>query len=379
LNTQNTVHLDTISNNADALTALFIIDTPSQVFNLKEALAIYNVVSYDIIICDCCRADAYQQLLTLLSTLSPRHLLSVPRESGAIEDRIGIYAQHLPFLREQNYQLVFFSNIRQQWQRDLVCSLPSRRKVLMDDGNATLVFYRYLFCQQQFFDFPVDQDVDRAIRAAATRRLYDIDVKQPPRLELFSIFSLPALPWLSIQHNPLQALNRFHQQTNPAQMIFLGGGETELKFILEDAYIKLIQQVAALYPERDISYLPHRTASPELLARIRAEVRMTVVELKQPIENWILQHPRPPMHIGGFYSMALSTCAMCFGALHVTCFDPGMPTWQGAKSSHVWNLTHCNNYQVIECVMDYMKTMENIRLVFLPSIFDTQSLLANES
>lgn len=359
--------------------ALFVIDTPSQVFNLQEALREYGIDDYDIITCDCCRADAYSQLQQLLTRLQPTHLIQVPRVSGAIEERISIYAEHLPWLKQQGYQLVFFSNIRQQWQRDLVCSLPIRRKVLMDDGNATLVFYRYLFCQQQFFDFPVDQDVDRATRAEVTRHLYGIDVKQPSHLELFSIFSLPALPWLSIQHNPLRALHRVHQHTNPAQMIFLGGGETELNFIQEDAYIKLIQQVASLYPERDISYLPHRTASPELLARIKADVRMTVIELKQPIENWLLQHPCPPMHIGGFYSMALSTCAMCFGALHVTCFDPGMSAWQGAKNSHVWNLTQCNNYQVIECVMDYMKTIENIRHVFLPSIFDTQSLLAISS
>src|SRR5690606_6149742 len=131
--------------------ALFVIDTPAQVFNLQEALREYDIEDYDIITSDCCRADAYSQLQELLSGLTPAHLIQVPRVSGAIEDRISIYAQHLPWLKQQGYPLVFFSNIRQQWQRDIVCSLLGSKIVLMDDGNATLMFYHFLFRHQHFF------------------------------------------------------------------------------------------------------------------------------------------------------------------------------------------------------------------------------------
>ncbi|HJS15149.1 MAG TPA: hypothetical protein VJ795_08765, partial [Rheinheimera sp.] len=113
--------------------ALFVVDTPAQIFNLKEALDAYKVNDYDIIICDCCRADAYAQLRSQISSLAPANVIEVPRVEGDVRERIAIYAQHLPWLKQQNYSLVFFSNIRQQWQRDIVCSLRSAKAVLMDD------------------------------------------------------------------------------------------------------------------------------------------------------------------------------------------------------------------------------------------------------
>lgn len=334
--------------------ALFVIDTPSQVFNLREALKVYGIDKYDLIICDCCRADAYQQLLSLVSELSPRHLISVPRVTGAIEDRIEIYARHLPFLTEQGYQRVFFSNIRQQWQRDIVCSLKGSQSILMDDGNATLVFYRYLFTQQQIFDFPADLDPQRAKRAEECRKRWQVSTTAPAELELFSIFDLAPLPWLTVRRNPLSAMIKHHTQIDPNQVIFLGGGETELRFIEQQQYIELLKTVCAQYPNQRLDYVPHRTASAELLAKIRTELPMRVLELKQPLEQWLFQQQTAPGQISGFYSAALATTALCFPKIRVSYVDVGLDTWQAAEASHVWNLTCCNNLQMIECVLDNM-------------------------
>jgi hypothetical protein len=346
--------------------ALFVIDTPSQVFNLREALKAYAIESYDLMICDCCRADAYQQLLSLVAELSPRHFISVPRMAGAIEDRIEIYAKHLPFLTEQGYQKVFFSNIRQQWQRDIVCSLKSSQSILMDDGNATLVFYRYLFTRQQIFDFPADPDQQRARRAAECRKQWQVSTEAPAELELFSIFDLAPLPWLTVRRNPLSALHKQHSQIDANQVIFLGGGETELRFIQQQKYIELLKAVCAQYPNQRLEYVPHRTASAELLAQIRTELPMQVLELKQPLEQWLLQQKTAPGQISGFYSAALATTALCFPAIQVSYVDVGLDTWQAAAASHVWNLTSCNNLQMIECVLDNMRASATMQRKTIP-------------
>jgi hypothetical protein len=349
--------------------ALFVIDTPSQVFNLQEALREYGIDDYDIITCDCCRADAYSQLQQLLTRLKPTHLIQVPRVSGAIADRISIYAQHLPWLKQQGYPLVFFSNIRQQWQRDIVCSLSDSKLVLMDDGNATLVFYRYLFSQGLFFDFPADPDAERAQQALLTRQQYHVDTKPPTQLELFTVFDLPALPWLSIRNNPLSAMKQQFPEVDADTVLLLGGGETQLNYLSEDHYIALLQKVVALFPGKRIQYVPHRITNPVFVDRIGLELPVTIMQQHLPIEDWLRQQDAPPATVVGFYSMALTTIASCFEGIRVISVDPGLSTWSHAASSHVWNLTRCNNLQVIEAIMDYIRLCKSIEIKYL----DTQA------
>lgn len=342
--------------------ALFVIDTPSQVFNLQEALREYGVDDYDIITCDCCRADAYAQLQHLLTRLKPAHLIQVPRVSGAIEERISIYAQHLPWLKQQGYQLVFFSNIRQQWQRDIVCSLSGPKLILMDDGNATLVFYRYLFSQGMFFDFPADPDAVRAKQALLTRQNYQVCTLPPAQLELFTIFDLQPFPWLSIRNNALLAMKQQFADVDADTLLLLGGGETQLNYLSEDHYIALLRRVVGLFPGKVVQYVPHRITDPVFVNRIRLELSVGIVQQQLPIEDWLRQQTKPPATIVGFYSMALTTIASCFDGIRVISVDPGLSTWNNAASSHVWNLTRCNNLQVIEAIMDHLKISKGIEI-----------------
>lgn len=349
--------------------ALFVIDTPSQVFNLHEAVREYGIEDYDIITCDCCRADAYSQLQQLLTRVQPTHLIQVPRVSGTVEERISVYAEHVPWLKQQGYQWVFFSNIRQQWQRDIVCSLSGSKLVLMDDGNATLVFYRYLFSQGIFFDFPVDPDIARAQQALLTRQKYQICTLPPAQLELFTVFDLAALPWLSIRNNPLQAMTQRFPVVDDHTVLLLGGGETELNYLSEDHYIELLRKVVELFPGKRIQYVPHRITNPDFVDRIGIELPVAIVQPNLPVEDWLRQQSTAPATVVGFYSMALTTIASCFDGIRVISVDPGLSTWSGAASSHVWNLTRCNNLQVIEAIMDYLRVCKSIEINYL----DTQA------
>lgn len=335
--------------------ALFVIDTPSQVFNVTEALRAYPIVSYDVMICDCCRADAYMQLKRLLVSLNPKHRIDVEKVSGPIEDRIGIYAKHVSWLKAQDYQWVFFSNIRQQWQRDVVCSLPQSQPVLMDDGNATLVFYRYLFTRRKFFDFPPDLDEARAEKAHATRLKYGVAVDEPAGLELFTIFQLNALPWLTVRANPMSALCRTHGSVDQDLVLFLGIGAVELGYATSAQYIEYLQQVAHMYQGKRIIYQPHRISSPELIEQIGLHTEFELMRLHEPVEDWLYRHPSPPAQVVSFFSMALSTISVCFPSIRVTSIDAGPQAWMGAKQSHVWNLTCCNNLDIIHTIMDYLK------------------------
>lgn len=356
--------------------ALFVLDTPAQVFNLKEALREYAIESYDVIVHDCCRADAYPQLLLLLKELTPRKLIQVPRQTGEIELRISCYGQHVLALRRELYSLVFFTNVRQQWQRDVVCSLPGSKVVLMDDGNATLVFYRYLFSRQQFFDFPADPDQQRAERAAYCRQGLGISTMPPERLELFTVFDLAELPWLSVRKNLLSAMQYHHQSVNRQQMLLLGGGEVELGFINVSEYLQLLNEVRWLYPELEILFLPHRTATTQLLDHVREIPGFSVVQTGVPIETWLSQTSSPPFLVCGFYSMALTTISLCFKAIEVVVLRPPLQVWHAAEKTHVWNLTRCNNLQMIEAVVDYLSEAKVLRVTPLTA---TQALTDGKS
>ncbi|MBY0416919.1 MAG: hypothetical protein K2W88_02490, partial [Pararheinheimera sp.] len=51
----------------------------------KQSFYSYCIDKYDIFINDCCRADACQQRIVLLQSLSPRALITVPRVTGNVK------------------------------------------------------------------------------------------------------------------------------------------------------------------------------------------------------------------------------------------------------------------------------------------------------
>jgi len=343
---------------------LFIVDTPSQVYNIIDAIAVYKIGSYDVIINDCNRADTYQQLKDRLVELNPSHLFEVPRVEGSVCERIEAYGRFIqPFIRTA-YKNVFFSAIRQQWQRDIVCTLQAENTVLMDDGNATVIFYEYLFTHQKFFDFPFDTNAERRELAKQTREKLGIKTKALSCLSLFTIFNLASLPWLSVVKNPLLHLQKTHKKLNQDQAYILGVGAVTVKYITDEKYVALIAKTAQKFIGKAIVYVPHRIESELLLSKIKA-LGITVKRFDKPIENELSRSEEVPATIISYHTTALFTCARMFPNIDVVCVQPLMETWKDAADSHVWNFTACNNLQGLETVYKYIEREPSIRTIKL--------------
>lgn len=343
--------------------ALFLVDTPLQALNVREALLTYNIAAYDIMVCDCCRADAFEQTKKVIAGLHPDSVIEVPQVTGSVENRIEAYCRYLPELKEQDYQWVFFANVRQHWQRDIVCSLRQSQAVLLDDGNATLIFYDHLFLQNCVFDFPEDPDTNRAAIAASIRQRFGVDVRPPEHLEVFTIYELESLPWLSVKANRLSYLRHHHETVDDDRVVILGSGAAELNYISPADYAALLNQTAALYPDKHIIYQPHRITSKHILDVIRQHADFEIMRLSEPVEKWLANHPCPPSTIVSYFTTALTTCALCFPNLKVVSVETDLSRWSGAESSHVWNLTRCNNLQGLESMMAYMKIDPRVEVV----------------
>lgn len=343
---------------------LFIVDTPSQVYNIIDAIAVYRIDNYDVIINDCNRADTYQQLQARLVELNPTQLFEVPRVEGKISDRIEAYGKFIKTFIQTGYKNVFFSAIRQQWQRDIVCTLQAENTVLMDDGNATVIFYEYLFTHRKFFDFPYDSDDDRRQLALQTRKKLGIETKELPSLSLFTMFNLASLPWLSVVKNPLLHLQRPHKKLNQNQAFILGVGAVTVGYITLEKYVALIARTAEEFPGKSIIYVPHRIESDLLLSKIEA-LGIAVKRFNKPIENELAEREEVPATIVSYHTTALFTCARMFPHIDVVCVQPLMTTWEDAADSHVWNFTACNNLQGLETVYKYIDKEPSIRTIKL--------------
>lgn len=344
--------------------ALFLIDTPSQVYNVSDALSSYGIARYDVMINDCNRADTFEQLKNRMVTLSPENIIEIPRETGDIEKRIEVYAKYLITLKQADYSHVFFSAIRQQWQRDIVCSLECSNTILMDDGNATVIFYEYLFKNRKFFDFPVDENEERRTRASQCRQEYGISTHQPTSLSLFTIFDLAPLPWLSVQHNPLDHLTEVDKDVDESSVYILGVGAQTVGYIDLEDYVQLIAATAKLFDDKSIVYVPHRIESDELQAAI-LEKGIKVSRFDKPIENQLASMKCIPGTIVSYHTTALFTCAKMFPNANVYCARPPMSVWNKAKHSHVWNFTACNNYEGLSVVYKYLEKEPTITTIDL--------------
>lgn len=192
-----------------------------------------------------------------------------------------------------------------------------------------------------------------------------VDIVEPTKLELFTIFSLDELPWLSVRHNPLSKMQKIHNQFDDEHILFLGIGAVELKYITPESYIELLRKSAKLFAKEKVIYQPHRISSVELVQRIAAETNFTIMQTNKPIEEWLRCNEYPPATVVSFFSMALSTCALCFPALKVVSLAPKIDLWQGAMDSHVWNMTKCNNLQIIEIIMNYLRQDPRVEVIDL--------------
>ena len=343
---------------------LFIVDTPSQVYNIMDAIAVYKIDSYDVIINDCNRADTYQQLQARLVELNPTQLFEVPRVDGNISERIEAYGRFIQPFMQTGYRNVFFSAIRQQWQRDIVCTLQAENTVLMDDGNATVIFYEYLFTHQKFFDFPFDTNDERRKLAEKTREKLGIKIKELSTLSLFTMFNLASLPWLSVVKNPLLHLKRTDKKLKQEQAFILGVGAVTVGYITLEKYVDLIAKTALEFIGKAIVYVPHRIESELLLSKIKA-LGITVKRFDKPIENELSKREEVPATIISYHTTALFTCARMFPNIDVVCVQPLMSTWKDAADSHVWNFTACNNLQGLETVYKYIDKEPRIRTIKL--------------
>ncbi|NDW14679.1 hypothetical protein GTQ48_03915 [Alteromonas genovensis] len=344
--------------------ALFLIDTPSQVYNVSDAISSYGIERYDVMINDCNRADTYEQLKNTMVSLSPQEVIEIPRETGDIEKRIEVYAKHLNTLRKANYSHIFFSAIRQQWQRDIVCSLECQNTILMDDGNATVIFYEYLFKDRRFFDFPIDENEERRTRAEQCRQEYGISTHQPTSLSLFTIFDLAPLPWLSVRHNSLNHLSEVDKDVDESSVYILGVGAETVGYIDLEDYVQLIVTTARLFEGKSITYVPHRIESAALQAAI-LEQGIKVSRFDKPIENQLASMECIPGSIVSYHTTALFTCAKMFPNANIYCARPPMSVWNKAKHSHVWNFTACNNYEGLSVVYKYLEKEPSITTIDL--------------
>lgn len=340
--------------------ALFVIDTPMQVANLQEALVVFGITHYDIITVDVSKADGYAQLQQQLQKLKPGRLINVPRIDGDMKARVSAYAQHLPWLKEQGYDQVFFSNIRQHWQRDVVCSLDADSPILMDDGNSAIMLYALRFKQGVFFDFPVDSDSTRVDIANRVRAEFGVSTAQPRHLTLFTIFKLAPLPWLDIVPNPMVQMRVEHQHVNDDQVLIMGTGAVALDYISLSEYIRLLKGIAQHYAPKQCIYQPHRITGREILDAIERETGFSVMRLDCPVEVWLAQQHCPPATLVSFFSAALSTCSVCFPAIQVVSATPELSAWEAAKKAHVFHMPGTDNLQIISLLLDYLKTDPNI-------------------
>lgn len=328
--------------------ALFLVDTPHQVFNLLQAVTTYNIDIYDIVICDACRADAFEQLKKGLFELNARYTYVCQDKYGSIEDRIESYGRYINLLQSEDYTWVFFCNIRQIWQRDIVCSLPKSKVVLMDDGNSNVVFYKYMISKGVYFNFPPSNlPYSEQKNIDALRCRFGIRVDSPLNLEMFTVYDLKPNEFVSIKRNTLDNLCFRHEMVDEERVVFLGAGVVTVGCMEENQYIQLLQNSIKLFPNKKFVYIPHRIESEQLVENTCKQLGIEYMRLGQPIESWLKKHNKPPKFIVSLFSTALFHCSLCFPSLKVISVMTEDEIWEPAKNAHVWNVCGYDSYELI--------------------------------
>lgn len=288
-------------------TAFFIITSPLQLLCAAEAYRHYGIEQADLII-------KYGG-----NPVSNSMLRSMLGEYAFWDNVYEISKKHsfwdlyrtLRKVSGLQYGLVFNAEYNGWFQNVLVSNIRYQKRVLYDDGTATLNDYRVYFA-------PRLASQKKHIERELLLRLLGVNKFRPPRfreLELFTMYELEPLPHLSVVPNDFSASAKYreHIGADPdAPMGILGQPLVDVGVVSEAYYLRCLK---ALTKDKRALYFAHRAESKESLESLSRLVDIEIIQDTRPVELSAVNYRVSCMV--GFTTTALRTLSLLYPKLDI--------------------------------------------------------------
>jgi len=271
-------------------TFLFV-ESPLQLLNAYEAMYVFHLKHYKIIIRLSGNADNDKQIKFLVQYLDIKHIkfLTIKAEKKGVNDYIKLLFCKYIFLFRK-IDKVFIGNFDSGFFRLILNQIPKEKVILLDDGSKTLAVQNQ-FTNHTFYNF-------------------------------FTLYNIKALENQIVYKNTFQQLSQKLKKLHitEEEILFLGMKLSEAGIMVEEKYIKLVRQISHRYSDKKMIYITHRGESLAKLQKLKEIKNMTIKSYDYPIELLGVFENALPFKVVSFYSTALLTMKYIY-KIDVECFS----------------------------------------------------------
>lgn len=312
---------------------LFVIDTPLQLLNTVEAMAVFPDDDCAIAIllwphwsCQVFDAIIRDNSLGKVAYF-PMRVRKQRNEAttflGRISDRLHEYASELSqlfFLRRfgrflsrySRVRRLFVGNYRNDYMKHVANRVSHRELILLDDGTDTLRVVNER-------NFP--PEVPAAAKAGYMRRLknafrtrfLDWDVRQARVVTYFTSYEIePAGKDSVVRNEYAQLSGRLLSRELSDEVYFLGQPLVADGYLADLEFTAYLDQIRGAFPGKQLYYVPHPR---ERAADYQGQVTALGFEIRSfsgPVEIALCSAACVPSVVASFFCSALENCSFLF-------------------------------------------------------------------
>ncbi|WP_343859876.1 polysialyltransferase family glycosyltransferase [Aliiglaciecola litoralis] len=339
--------------------ALFMVQSPLHIHNAREAIIKFGITHPTFLVVTSKHNAKWAQMMIAALPVNANSLFC-ERNDFDLEGCTQGYAKHIPWLKEQAFDLVFFSDSRLYIFIDIVNSLQHPCTYLMDDGTGIIQTVESLKHTGKYFDITQSSSPTRQQAIEKVKKKYGLWQLTPVKYDLFTAFDFESCEQFKVVANPMSQIATHHPKTNPNQVLFLGQPLAKYGYITQDSYVAHVKAVRQFYSGMDFQYLAHPREDGSYLEELQDNDGVILVKTQLSVEQYLLQSSLPPSVLSSFFSAALWYVAKFQTGITVDAHRFNTECFTSDAQLRMSRSSHLSILDIFELIYDYYKLRMNL-------------------
>lgn len=339
--------------------ALFMVQSPLHIHNAREAIIKFGITHPTFLVVTSKHNVKWAQMMIAALPVNATSLFC-ERNDFDLEACTQGYVKHIPWLKEQAFDLVFLSDSRLYIFVDIVNSLQHPCTYLMDDGTGIIQTVESLKRTGKYYDITQSSSPTRQQAIDKVKKKYGLWQLKPVKFNLFSAFDFEPSEQFDLVANPMSQIAVHHAKTNAQQVLFLGQPLVKYGYISQGLYVDHLRAIQQFYSGMEFQYLAHPREDESYLSELQDCYGMTLVTTQLSVEQYLLQSSLPPAVLSSFYSAALWYVAKFQTGIKVDAHRFNIESFTHDSQLSMSRSSHLRVLDIIELIYAYYKPRMNL-------------------
>ncbi|RBQ29847.1 hypothetical protein [Aliarcobacter vitoriensis] len=304
---------------------LFIINSPLEFINAREAIYLFNLKNIIFLVIYNRSTNNITQLNEQLKDVNYGEIIQFyPSRRSSFFEYIKLIKQ----LKKYSYEKVFTGDLNDSNFRIIIANLVKEKLFLLDEGTSTIEEYEKKIKTNKLNRYKIKEF--RYLLSGLRLKLND-------DINFFTYYDFEPLFGGEVIRNKMKYIRKdFKRNHNDYSEIVFFLGQPEFIFADSIEINLIIKKIIQKYKDKKILYIPHREEKYKHSIK-NIDKNIEILDLNKPIEKYFLDNGIYPKHVISYLSTALTTTKILFPECLV----------EYVKIKNPYNKSDINNFEII--------------------------------